>query len=124
MLERLTAAGFVTAFTPLFWSYALDMPKVSDAAQLAMNRLGDDGLPVGRRLVNRQLGDSLRSGEHRSEQRWQQLRLATDPRAIAMEGAKLGFQPKPAVEVILVAMKPLAEASYLDQALATGKGVT
>jgi hypothetical protein len=32
------------------------------------------------------------------------------------EGAKSGFQPKPAVEVIIVAMKPLSEKTYVDQA--------
>ena len=41
-----------------------------------------------------------------------------------LEGAYAGFQPKPAVEVILVVMKPLAEKSYTEQALANGKGCT
>ena len=44
--------------------------------------------------------------------------------AQALEGAYAGFQPKPAVEVILVVMKPLAEKSYTEQALANGKGCT
>lgn len=39
-------------------------------------------------------------------------------------GSYGGFQPKPAVEVILVVMKPLSEKSFTDQALANGKGVT
>jgi DNA modification methylase len=41
-----------------------------------------------------------------------------------LEGAYAGFEPKPAVEVILVAMKPLAEKNYTEQALANGKGCT
>jgi hypothetical protein len=48
---------------------------------------------------------------------------ATD-QAKKLEGAYAGFQPKPAVEVILVVMKPLSEKSYVDQALANGKGCT
>ncbi len=40
------------------------------------------------------------------------------------QGAYGGFQPKPAVEVIIVAMKPLEEKTFVDQALANGKGVT
>jgi len=40
------------------------------------------------------------------------------------EGSKLGYQPKPAVEVVMIAMKPLSEKSYLDQALKNGKGIT
>jgi site-specific DNA-methyltransferase (adenine-specific) len=35
-----------------------------------------------------------------------------------------GFQPKPAVEIILVCMKPLDQKSYVDQALSNRKGVT
>ena len=42
----------------------------------------------------------------------------------ALQGAFAGFQPKPAVEVILVGMKPLNEKSYLDQAIKNAKGVT
>ena len=34
------------------------------------------------------------------------------------------YNPKPAVEVIIVAMKPLSEGTYLDQALKNGKGIT
>jgi DNA modification methylase len=39
-------------------------------------------------------------------------------------GSYGGFQPKPAVEVIIVAMKPLSEKTFVDQALKNGKGVT
>jgi len=45
--------------------------------------------------------------------------LATD-----FNGSYGGFQPKPAVEVILVVMKPLSEKTYMDQALKDRKGVT
>lgn len=41
-----------------------------------------------------------------------------------LDGSYGGFQPKPAVEVIIVAMKPLSEKTFVDQALANGKGVT
>lgn len=46
------------------------------------------------------------------------------PQAKALDGSYAGFQPKPAVEVVLVVMKPLSEATYVDQALKNGKGVT
>ena len=46
------------------------------------------------------------------------------PQAKALDGSYAGFQPKPAVEVIIVAMKPLSEKTYVDQALANGKGIT
>ena len=41
-----------------------------------------------------------------------------------LEGSYAGFQPKPAVEVILTVMKPLSEKTFVDQALSNGKGVT
>lgn len=44
--------------------------------------------------------------------------------AQALDGSYGGFQPKPAVEIILVAMKPLSEKTYVDQALRNRKGVT
>lgn len=42
----------------------------------------------------------------------------------ALDGAFGGFNPKPAVEVVIVAMKPLSEKTYVDQALKNGKGIT
>lgn len=48
---------------------------------------------------------------------------ATDA-AKALDGSYGGFQPKPAVEVVIVAMKPLSEKTYVDQALKNGKGIT
>ena len=41
-----------------------------------------------------------------------------------LDGSYAGYQPKPAVEVVIVAMKPLEKKGYLDQALDNGKGVT
>lgn len=46
------------------------------------------------------------------------------PQAKTLEGAYAGFQPKPAVEAILVVMKPLSEKTYLEQALKNQKGIT
>lgn len=46
------------------------------------------------------------------------------PEAKALDGSYGGFQPKPAVEVILVAMKPLSEKTFVDQALKNRKGIT
>jgi len=46
------------------------------------------------------------------------------PDAKRLDGSYAGFQPKPAVEVIIVAMKPLSEDSFVDQALWNIKGIT
>lgn len=52
------------------------------------------------------------------------IRMATTLEAKALDGSYGGFQPKPAVEVIIVCMKPLSEKTYVDQALKNGKGIT
>jgi len=41
-----------------------------------------------------------------------------------LDGSYAGFQPKPAVEVVIVAMKPLDKKGYLEQAEDNGKGIT
>lgn len=41
-----------------------------------------------------------------------------------LDGSYTGFQPKPAVEVILVARKPLSEKSGITQAMKDRKGIT
>ena len=48
----------------------------------------------------------------------------TSEEAKRLDGSYAGFQPKPGIEVIIVAMKPLSEKTYVDQALKNGKGIT
>ena len=45
-------------------------------------------------------------------------------KAKELDGSYGGFQPKPAVEVVIVAMKPLDKKGYLEQAQDNGKGIT
>ena len=45
-------------------------------------------------------------------------------KAKELDGSYAGYQPKPAVEVVIVAMKPLEKKGYIDQALDNGKGIT
>jgi len=52
------------------------------------------------------------------------ITLPATQQAKTLDGSYAGFQPKPAVEVILVAMKPLSEKTYVDQALKNSKGIT
>jgi len=57
------------------------------------------------------------------QKEWDITKPAT-PQAKALDGSYGGFQPKPAVEIILVAMKPCSEKTYVDQALTNRKGIT
>jgi len=50
--------------------------------------------------------------------------IPATPEAKALEGSYAGYQPKPAMEFIITVMRPLAEKTYLDQALANGHGCT
>ncbi len=124
---RLAEAGFVTAFTPIFWTYASGFPKATDVSKLVDKRAGAE-----RKVLGRATGAQADStgcygawgndnGDGQSEY---DITAPATPEAAALSGAYCGYQPKPAVEVVIVAMKPLGEATYVDQALANGKGVT
>lgn len=88
------------------------------------NRYDDLILEVEREELGRQKmtigigGSSERMGAEKI------INEATSPQAKALDGSYAGFQPKPAVEVIIVAMKPLSEKTFVDQALKNGKGIT
>jgi len=59
-----------------------------------------------------------------SKKQREKITVPASSEAKALDGSYCGWQPKPAVEVIIVAMKPLSEKTYVDQALKNGKGVT
>lgn len=106
VIAALTEAGFKTDFTSLYWTYASGFPKALNIAKALGKRAGAKRVAIGRRC-----GHGLSGGGYGA-------------RAKALRGSYGGFQPKPAVEAIIVAMKPLAEKTYADQALKNGKGVT
>lgn len=124
MISRLMEAGFRLDFTPIYWTYASGFPKAGNVAKLAMKRVGDEGKVVGTRSVDIGMqGGSMHVGRSVNVVE-QEVKRPTDPRVQALDGSYTGFQPKPAVEVVIVAMKPLSEKTYVDQALKNGKGIT
>jgi DNA modification methylase len=50
--------------------------------------------------------------------------MSDQPNSKDYKNSFAGFQPKPATEVILVAMKPLYKKDYTEQAMDNGKGIT
>lgn len=70
------------------------------------------------------IGKAFNNDQWRSESETVDITIAATDAAKALDGSYGGFQPKPAVEVIIVAMKPLSEKTYVDQALKNGKGIT
>jgi site-specific DNA-methyltransferase (adenine-specific) len=106
MIRILEEAGFVIGFTSLYWTYANGFPKAHNISKAIDKKLG-----AKREVINeRTMPD--------------QDTIPATPEARQLDGAYAGFQPKPAVEIILVVMKPCKEKNYTKQALADGKGIT
>lgn len=122
MITNLTAAGFRLDFTPIYWTYASGFPKAGNIGKLVDKRLGAEREIVGERVQH-----DIRNNSYATKKTnfVEQIKGdAVSDQAKALDGSYAGFQPKPAVEVIIVAMKPLTEKTYVDQALANGHGVT
>ena len=123
MIISLEDAGFNVGFTPIFWAYASGFPKAQNIGKAVDKRLGERG--------NESIGFS-RAGDYGGRNlvdkpipfKDYQKPSCISPQAKALDGSYGGFQPKPAVEVIIVAMKPLSEKTYVEQALKNGKGIT
>lgn len=123
MISRLMEAGFRLDFTPIYWTYASGFPKAGNIGKLVDKRNGVKGEVIGQGKagagMNKVKGfgqNTTKGGEATTE--WDVRAVVSD-----LDGSYAGFQPKPAVEVIIVAMKPLSEKTYVDQALANGKGI-
>lgn len=119
MVGRLSEAGFVTSFTSIYWTYANGFPKALHIGKAVDKRLGKKRKEIGHN-PNHRTSDALYKLGFQGGRGNGKLTEGDSP----FEGAYAGFQPKPAVEVIVVAMKPLSERTYVDQALTNGKGVT
>lgn len=113
MISRLQEAGFRLDFTPIYWTYASGFPKAANIGKLVDKRKGLERKGAGTRGNTFSLLNPIyETGEPLSAE------------AKALDGSYAGFQPKPAVEVIIVAMKPLSEKTFVDQALKNGKGIS
>jgi DNA modification methylase len=119
MIKDLEDAGFDMSYSPIMWTYHTGFPKASDTSKMIDKRLGgvvkegkgftsagDDGRPGG-------LSQPTPIGEERDAMR----HIPDTDLAKKYEGSKLGFQPKPAVEHIIIGMKPHGSKSYIDNVL-------
>jgi site-specific DNA-methyltransferase (adenine-specific) len=131
-LVNLSDAGFETGFTSIYWAFASGFPKAGNIGKLVDKRLGAERDIVGVQRLTGNAGTptKLKGGTYSAGLCINRtgvkidITAATSPQAKALDGSYAGFQPKPAVEVIMVVMKPLSEKTYVDQALANGKGIT
>ena len=124
MIISLEDVGFRVDFTPIFWAYASGFPKAQNIGKVVDKRLGLEGEEYMREdFVKRSNKTPQPQTQVISGQKGIYHKLVS-PQAKALDGSYSGFQPKPAVEVIIVAMKPLSEKAYVDQALKNRKGIT
>ena len=130
---RLKQAGFNIGFTPIYWAYASGFPKAGNISKMVDKRMGAEREVVGKRFDGCANTTGFTTADDRTEKgsgMWKKDSTAIDitnpstPQAKALDGSYAGYQPKPAVEIIIVAMKPLSEKTYIDQALKNNKGIT
>jgi site-specific DNA-methyltransferase (adenine-specific) len=124
MIMNLEKAGFDTDLTPIYWTFATGFPKASSISKSIDRRAGVEGEVIQEYKLPDLRGDNYGQGKRTySSIIYRKTKPATK-QAKEFDGAYAGFQPKPAVEVILVAMKPTNHGSYIAQALDNAKGVT
>jgi len=130
MAQMLDEVGFEVGFTPIYWTYATGFPKAMNIGKAVDKRKGLKGKVVGKKSAGYQKSIS----KSRVEQGYRknltnatndiEVRELASDEAKKLDGSYGGYQPKPAVEVVIVAMKPLSQKGYLDQALDNQKGIT
>lgn len=124
MIKDLEDSGFDMSFSPLYFTYHTGFPKASDTSKMIDKRAGAEREVLGKAKGAGTTGNSYVSnntdyiggdtGVFKSEV--DITEPATDL-AKKYEGSKLGFQPKPAVEHIIIGMKPHGQKSYIDNVL-------
>jgi len=152
MIINLEDAGFWVNFTPIFWAYASGFPKAENISKMidrqeCMKQLAEK---LGRKPTKEEFNEAwklfrevvsygqkgrnltrpkghigdMAIDELHQEPISPEITISATPRAKALDGSYGGFQPKPAIEVIIVAMKPLSEKTFVDQALKNRKGIS
>ena len=126
MVIKLKEAGFEVNFSPVYWVYASGFPKSMNISKAVDKKLGYDRKTTGidQKFGRADSGIYQMNVNGENKHVFQRKDEPTSEKAKRLEGSYAGFQPKPAVEVIIVAMKPLSEKTYVDQALKNGKGIT
>jgi site-specific DNA-methyltransferase (adenine-specific) len=143
MMVRLEDAGFNIGFTPIYWTYATGFPKATNVGKAVDKKLGKQRKVVGKykhprsiekgvedknwgekSMTNTLEGYITQGDDKRTLEERLQITEPSSNEAKELEGSYVGYQPKPAVEVVLVAMKPITEKTTLEQAMKNGKGIT
>ena len=127
MILKLKEAGFEVGFSPIYWAYANGFPKACNISKMIDKRLGVKQEIKGFQEWNNPMNKPATSHYDKVNARDENplpIYGATSVEAKELDGLFGGFQPKPAVEVVLVVMKPIEEKTYVEQALKNGHGGT
>jgi hypothetical protein len=127
MILKLKEAGFEVGFTPIYWAYASGFPKACNISKMVDKRLGVKQEIKGFQEWNNPMNKPATSHYDKVNARDENplpIYGATSPDAKVLDGLFGGFQPKPAVEVVLVVMKPIEEKTFVEQALKNNHGGT
>ena len=126
MVLKLKEAGYNIGFTPIYWTYLNGFPKSLNISKSIDRKFGYKRKITG---YDQNFGRSD-SGIYQmnvngiDKKIFEKHDEPESEEAKKLNGSYAGYSPKPAVEVIIVAMKPLSEKSYTEQALKNGKGIT
>lgn len=128
LCRDLEGAGFDLSFSNIEWVYHSGFPKASDTSKMIDKRLGAERKVIGKRYEFSLDGANRNPNKHNDEKTMTIKNMAIPSWDLDItksntelgqkyEGSKLGFQPKPAREIIVVGMKPFKEKSYIDKVL-------
>ena len=122
MIKDLEDAGFDMSFSPIMWTYHTGFPKASDVSKMIDKRLGAEREVVGKRTDGRyayEFNTDINNAfvDDKPHGNAADITEPSTDLAKKYEGSKLGFQPKPAVEHIIIGMKPHGSKSYIDNVL-------
>ena len=129
MMIDLEGVGFNISFTSMYWAYASGFPKAMNISKAVDKKLGvkPDSLGIVKGMGKQNSNWNGKGVGGRKEDYFKpeyNKVKATSKQAKELDGSYAGFQPKPAVEVIIVCMKPLSEKGYIEQAMKNKKGMS
>ena len=134
MAEMLERVGFRIDYTPIYWTYASGFPKAMNISKMIDKQKGAKrevtgkgkagaAFHKGKGVITGGFGN-ISDGTGTATTEWDEKNNPATDEAKKLDGSYAGFQPKPAVEVVIVAMKPLDKKGYLEQAQDNQKGIT
>ena len=133
MIHLLNRAGFETGFSSIYWTYATGFPKVSDTSKLIDKRADAEREVIGVSSISGDRNNAIEkygwdqlggtSSMLNNSARTNYITAPSTEQAKKFNGSYSPRSLKPAVEVIIVVLKPLSERTYVDQALTNSHGV-